>query len=138
MVRLTVSKSISIGISKNWFTVNRSSNSQLAMTLVDLYFHYSFIFFFVWHKGQRSGARLANTLVDCYFHHFFYFLVSFFSPSSTFLIEGVLGLKNLLSKSWRERPKNLAVDHFPDLSAILRHPGGHFGFLRCHRIKKLI
>ena len=44
------------------------------------------------------GGRLATTLVDCYFHH--YFLFSFlFSPSSTFLIEGVLGSKNLFSKS---------------------------------------
>ena len=39
------------------------------------------------------GGRLATTFVDHYFHHSFLFsFFSFlFSPSSTFLIEGVLG-----------------------------------------------
>ena len=52
--------------------------------------------------GQRSGSRLASTLVDTknVFIYFFYpvfFLV--FSPSAPFLIEGVLGSKNLFRES---------------------------------------
>ena len=43
--------------------------------------------------GRRSGGRLAMTLVAIINVIIFFFL---FSPSSTFLIEGVLGSKNLL------------------------------------------
>ena len=54
-----------------------------------------------------SCGRLAITLVatinDILFS--FSFLSFLFSPSSTFLREGVLGSKNLFSKSWQERPK---------------------------------
>ena len=46
------------------------------------------------------GGRLATTLVDRYFHHYFpFFFPHFFSPSRPFLIEGVLGSKNLFSES---------------------------------------
>ena len=37
--------------------------------------------------GRCSGGRLATTLVDRYFHHSFLFFFLFSSPSSTFLIE---------------------------------------------------
>ena len=56
--------------------------------------------------GRRSGGRLATTLVATinvvifsfsFLFSFFSFLFS--SPSSTFLIEGVLGSKNLFSES---------------------------------------
>ena len=60
--------------------------------------------------GQRSGGRLAMTLVATInvitFSFFFSFL---FSPSSTFLIEGVLRSKNLFSESCLERPKTFPV-----------------------------
>ena len=42
------------------------------------------------------GSRLAKTLVDRYFHIFFPFHRSRWKP---FLIEGVLGSKNLFSES---------------------------------------
>ena len=46
------------------------------------------------------GGRLATTLVDRYFHHYFPFSIFFsHSPSRPFLIEGVLGSKNLFSES---------------------------------------
>ena len=55
--------------------------------------------------GRRSGGRLAMTLVATinliiFFFLFFFLFFSFFSsPSSTFLIEEVLGSKNLFSES---------------------------------------
>ena len=54
------------------------------------------------------GGRLATTLVATisnviFFFFFFSFFFSF-SPSSIFLIEGVLGSRNLFSKSGSERP----------------------------------
>ena len=49
--------------------------------------------------GQLAATLVANKNVIIYFFH------SFFSSSSTFLIEGVLGSKNLFSISWRKRPK---------------------------------
>ena len=57
--------------------------------------------------GRRSGGRLAMTLVATInvIIFFFLFFLFFSSPSSTFLIEGVLGSKNLFSESWRERLK---------------------------------
>ena len=53
---------------------------------------------------SQLGGRLATTLVDRYFHHYFPFhsifsIFSIFSPSRPFLIEGVLGSKNLFSES---------------------------------------
>ena len=48
--------------------------------------------------GRCSGGRLATTLVATINVIIFSFLF-FSSPSSTFLIEGVLGSKNLLSES---------------------------------------
>ena len=60
--------------------------------------------------GRRSGGRLATTLVATistviffsFFFSFFFFL--FISPSSMFLIEGVLGSKNLFSESGSKWP----------------------------------
>ena len=46
---------------------------------------------------RRSGGRLATTLVATIF--IIIFFPRFFSPSSPFLIEGVLGSKNLFSES---------------------------------------
>ena len=100
-----------------------------------------------WHED--SGPLLARACgvpaigvraVDCwqwrsghYFHNSFFFPFIhfpppfFFSPPlRPFLIEGVLGSKNLFSKSCLERPK----PKDKHLSAILGPPGGHFGFLR--------
>ena len=53
--------------------------------------------------GRRSGAQLAMMIVDRKFHHSFLF--SCFSPSSMFLIERVLGSKNLFNESARRRRK---------------------------------
>ena len=50
---------------------------------------------------QRLDKFLATTFVATINNILFFF----FSPSSTFLIEGVLGSKNLFSKSYLERPK---------------------------------
>ena len=62
-----------------------------------------------WHVitvGRRSGGRPATTLVATKNEILlFSFFFSFFSPWSTFLIEGVLGSKNLFRESCRERPK---------------------------------
>ena len=55
-----------------------------------------------------SGSRLATTLVDRYFHHYFlfpfFFPFFFHFPSRPFLIEGVLGSKNLFSESCLKWP----------------------------------
>ena len=55
--------------------------------------------------GRRSGGQLATTLVATKNVFIFFFLFfSFFSPSSPFLIEGVLGSKNLFSESGSKWP----------------------------------
>ena len=67
----------------------------------------------LWDIGMsvRRSSRLAfgrstgNDVSGQYKHHYFLFLFSFFSPSSTFLIEGVLWSKNLFSESCLECPK---------------------------------
>ena len=69
-----------------------------------------------------------------------------FSPSRPFLIEGVLGSKNLFSESWSDRPITLRWTPFQTPSAIFWPSGGHFGFCmrsnvshrRCAPIKQLI
>ena len=65
------------------------------------------------------GRSTGNDVSGHYKHNYFpfHFLVQFFSPSWSFLIEGVLGSKNLFSKSLWERAKT-----FPDSV-------GHFGAL---------
>ena len=74
--------------------------------------------------APRATSKLAQVFgvpavgvwaVDCwqwrsghFFHPsfpFLFFPLFFFPPSQPFLIEGVLGSKNLFSESWRERPK---------------------------------
>ena len=59
----------------------------------------------------------GNDVSGHYFHHYFLFFLLFFSfflffsPSSIFLIEGVLGSKNLFSKSGSKWPiTSLPVD----------------------------
>ena len=49
-----------------------------------------------WLPFRRSTG---NDVSGQYFHHYFLLLFPFFSPSSPFLIEGVLGSKNLFSES---------------------------------------
>ena len=58
-------------------------------------------------RSSRSafGRSTGNDVSGHYKRHYFLFSFFFSSPSSTFLIEGVLGSKNLFSESWRERPK---------------------------------
>ena len=57
---------------------------------------------------RRSGGWMATTIVAT-INIIIFFLFSlfprFFPPSFTFLIEGVLGSKNLVCESWPERPK---------------------------------
>ena len=50
------------------------------------------------------GRSTGNDVSDHYKRNY-YIIIFFFSPSSTFLIEGVLESKNLFRESWRERPK---------------------------------
>ena len=73
-------------------------------------------------SGRCSGGRLLAMMYWPLFSLVFsiFFPPVFFPPSRPFLIEGVLGSKNLFSESCLERPKNLGVDTFPD-------PVGHFG-----------
>ena len=63
-----------------------------------------------WHERsalQSVAVRRStgNDVSGHYFHHSFLFISFFSPPSSPFLIEGVLGSKNLYSKSWRKRQK---------------------------------
>ena len=76
------------------------------------------------------GGWLATTFVDRYFHRYFVFFSIFSSPSRPFLIEGVLGSKNLFSKSGSKWPITWGYTPFLTLLAILGTPGGHFGFCR--------
>ena len=57
--------------------------------------------------GRRSGGRLATTLVatkNVFIFFLFFFFTFSFSPSRPFLIEGVLGSKNLFSESGSKWP----------------------------------
>ena len=69
-----------------------------------------------WSPFRRSTG---NDVSGHYFHHYFFPL--FFSPSSPFLIEGVLGSKNLFSES---------DSKCQTPSDIFWSPGAHFGFCR--------
>ena len=85
------------------------------------------------HSSHLPFRQLTGTtIVDYYFHYSFPLLLPFFfsSPSQPFLIEGVLGSKNLFCESGREHPKTKGFTPFQPPSAILGPPGGHFGFLR--------
>ena len=55
-------------------------------------------------RRSPLGGRLAMTLVATISAVIFFFLFFFFSMSSTFLIEGVLGSKNLFSESCLKWP----------------------------------
>merc|ERR1712208_38932 len=57
-------------------------------------------------------------------------LLAPFSPSSPFLIEGVLGSKNLFRESCLKCPITQGWTPFQTPSTILGAPGGHFGFCR--------
>ena len=71
----------------------------------------------------KMASKMKRTVKirRCLPRHYFLFSFSSFSFSqlSTFLIEGMLGSKNLFCISWRERKKNLGVDTSSD-------PIGHF------------
>ena len=93
--------------------VGRRSGGRLATTLVatkiNIIFSFPFLFFF-WRERvafQRSTA--GNDVVATIFIRLFFFIFPlffpFFPPSQPFLIEGVLGSKNLFSESCLERPK---------------------------------
>ena len=58
-------------------------------------------------RSSRSafGRSTGNDVSGHYKRHYILFFFFFSSPSSTFLIEGVLGSKNLFRESWREHPK---------------------------------
>ena len=56
-----------------------------------------------------------------------------FPPSRPFLIEGVLGSKNLFSESCLGCPKTQGKTPFQTPSALLGPSGGHFGFCRWWR-----
>ena len=64
-----------------------------------------------WHERaafQQSAfgrSTAGNDVVATIFISLFFFFPFFFSPSRPFLIEGVVGSKNLFSKSCLERPK---------------------------------
>ena len=82
-----------------------------------------------WHEYvafQRSafGRSTAGNYVVATIFFSSVFSVFPVPPSGPFLIEGVLGSKNLFS----EMPKNLGVDTFPDPVGHFGAPGGHFGF----------
>ena len=52
----------------------------------------------------------------------------------TFSHRGTARIKKLILRKLFRTPKNLGVDTFPDPSAILGPPNGHFGFCRrCRR-----
>ena len=78
----------------------------------------------VWRCSQSTFGRSTGNYKRHYFLSFSFFSLFFFffsfSPSSTFLIEGVLGSKNLFRESCLECPKNLGVDFCQDTV-------GHFG-----------
>ena len=61
-----------------------------------------------WHERSALGGRLATTLVAAIsaviLFLFYFYSVFFSSPSSPFLIEGVLGSKNLFSESCLKWP----------------------------------
>ena len=85
-----------------------------------------------WRCSRSSlGGRLATTIVDRYFHHhffFFHFIHFPFSPSRPFLIEGVLGSKNLFSEScvkWPHYYREVISDFwFGGSNTRLRSPEG--------------
>ena len=80
-------------------------------------FHSEKSIFKYWHKRlalqsvavrRSTGNYVSGPLFSQLFFQFSIFspfFSSIFSPSRPFLIEGVLGSKNLFSKSWQERPK---------------------------------
>ena len=109
----TVQKCIGVVLQKIGMSCRHCSWSplggRLATRLVATISTVIFSFFLIGTSGRRCswsplGGRLATTLVDRYFHHYLLFPFFPFSPSWPFLIEGVLGSKNLFSKSWLERP----------------------------------
>ena len=83
----------------------RSSRSGFGRSTGNDVSGYYFLLF--WHERSAlqlvgvAVGRLATTLVATIFIICFPF---FSPPSSPFLIEGVLGSKNLFGKSWSERP----------------------------------
>ena len=78
-------------------------------------------------NSGTSGRRFSrlpfrrstgNAVSGHYFHHYFFPPVFFFSPSSPFLIEGVLGSKNLFSESDSKCPITQGQTPFKTPSAM--------------------
>ena len=87
----------------------------------------------VWTAGVPVGLalrRLTGNNISGHYKRQPFLFFFFFSPSYTFLIEGVLGSKNLFSKSWWERQKRYKSTPFQTLSAILGPPSCQFGILQ--------
>ena len=68
---------------------------------------------------RLTGNDVSGHYKRHYFLSFFSFFFLFFSPSSTFLIEGVLGSKNLFCESCLKCPKTQGQTPFQTPSAIL-------------------
>ena len=88
-------------------------------------------------SGQRSsrsafGQSTGNDVSGHYKHH----SLPFFFLSWPFLVEGVLGSKNLFSKNWRECPKTQGYTSFQTPLAILDWVGGEVLQVvrRCRRL----
>ena len=56
-------------------------------------------------RSTAGNDVVATIFIRIFFFFFFPFFPPVFSPSRPFLIEGVLGSKNLFSESCLERPK---------------------------------
>ena len=88
--------------------------------------------------SRCSSGRLAMTLVDRYFHHSFLFFLhfSFFSVVYIFHRRNAL-IKNLVEQKLFRTPKNLGLDHFPDPDCHFGAPWWPFLVLqavrRCRR-----
>ena len=78
--------------------------------------------------SQYSGGRLATTLVATIdaISPTFFFSVIYFSQRRSARIKKLILRKLIVGVG----PKNLGVCIFPDPSAILWPPNGHFGFCR--------
>ena len=73
-----------------------------------------------WRERAAFGRSTAgNDVVATIFISLFLFFLFFSPPSRPFLIDGVLGSKNLFSESCLERPKTKGYTPFQTLSAIL-------------------
>ena len=97
------------------------------VTNFDLFQSMYAFFSFYWRERAAGNDEVATIFLRIFFSFFSPFFFPVFPPSQPFLIDGVLGSKNLFSKSCLEHPK-LGIDQTP--AAICGSPGGQFGFCR--------